>query len=104
MHNKHKFFAIGVLLGFIIPFAEHYIGANEGIDNPFEKFVLMGTAVWHYIFLYVVVINSILLYVKQFREKINPESKLVFIVSGVSSGFAIISLIAATVNYFQGIS
>lgn len=103
MHNKHKFFAIGILLGFIIPFVEHYISFQE-IDNPFEKFVLMGTAVWHYIFLYVVVINSTLLYVKQFREKINPESKLVFIVSGVSSGFAIISLIAATVTYFQGIS
>lgn len=103
MQNKHKFFAIGLLLGFIIPFAEHYISVQE-IDNPFEKFVLMGTAVWHYIFLYVVVINSILLYVKQFREKINPQSKLVFIVSGVSSGFAIISLIAATVTYFQGIS
>ena len=101
MRNKHKFFAVGILLGISIPFVEHFLEDNEEIDVPFEKFLLTGTAIWHYIFLYVVVINSIILYVKRFREKINPESRVIFLVSGVSSGFALISLFGATITYFQ---
>ena len=45
MENKHIFFTIGILLGLSIPFAEHYIEANEEIDNPFEKFLLFGTSI-----------------------------------------------------------
>ena len=101
MENKHVFFTIGILLGLSIPFAEHYIEANEEIDNPFEKFLLFGTSIWHYIFLYVVVVNSIILYVKRLRERINPNSKIIFLISGVSAGFALISIISASIPLFN---
>ena len=104
MHNKHKYFALGFILGFSIPFAEHYLDSDPEVDNPFERFLLFGTSAWHYIFLYVVVINSIILYFQRLRERINPESRLVFMISGVSSGFAIISIISATGTAIQGIS
>ncbi len=101
MENKHIFFTIGILLGFSIPFTEYYLEAEEEIDNPFEKFLLFGTSIWHYIFLYVVVINSIFLYMKKLRERINPNSRIIFLISGVSSGFALISIIAATITNFE---
>ena len=104
MDNKHKFFAIGILLGFAIPFIEHSFDSSADPNNPFEKFVLLGTTMWHYIFLYIVVINSTLLYVQRLRRRINPESRVVFLISGISSGFAIISIIAATVTALRGIS
>ena len=100
MENKHVFFTIGILLGFTIPFAEHYIGSEGETDNPFKKFLLVGTTIWHYIFLYVVVLNSIFLYVKRLRDRINPQSKIIFLISGISSGFALVSIIAATVTHF----
>jgi len=104
MHSKHKFFALGIILGLSIPFVEHYIDIDADPDNPFEKFVLFGTSLWHYIFLYTILINSILLYVQRLRRRINPESRIVFLISGISFGFALISIIAATVTAFQGIS
>ena len=101
IENKHKFFAMGILLGFVIPFAEHYLEVDEEVNNPFERFLLIGTSIWHYIFLYLVVINSIFLYVKRLRDRINPNSKIIFLISGISAGFALVSLIAATITYFE---
>ena len=101
MENKHIFFTIGILLGFSIPFTEYYLEADEEIDNPFERFLLFGTSIWHYIFLYIVVINSVFLYVKRLRERLNPNSKIIFLISGVSAGFALISIIAATMPLFN---
>jgi len=101
MESKHVFFTIGILLGFSIPFVEHYLDAEEEIDNPFEKFLLFGTSIWHYIFLYVVVINSVFLYVKRLRDRINPNNKIIFLISGVSSGFALVSIISATIPLFN---
>lgn len=101
MESKHVVFTIGILLGFSIPFVEYYLEAEEKIDNPFEKFLLFGTSIWHYIFLYVVVINSVFLYVKRLRDRINPNSKIIFVISGVSAGFALISIISATIPLFN---
>jgi len=101
IENKHKFFAIGILLGFSIPFVEYYLEVNEEANNPFKKFLFIGTTFWHYIFLYVVVINSIFLYMKKLRERINPNSRIIFFISGISSGFALISIIAATIINFE---
>ena len=104
MHSKHKFFTLGIILGLSIPFTEHYLNEETNPNNPFEKFVLFGTSLWHYIFLYTILINSILLYVQRLRRRINPESRIVFLISGISFGFALISIIAATVIAFQGTS
>jgi len=101
IENKHKFFAIGILIGFTIPFVENYLEVNEEEDNPFKRFLLIGTSFWHYIFLYIVVVNSIFLYMKRLRERINPNSRIIFLISGVSSGFALISIIAATITNFE---
>ncbi len=100
MENKHIFFTIGILLGLSIPFTEYYL-EDEEIDNPFERFLLFGTSIWHYIFLYIVVVNSVFLYVKQLRARINPNSKIIFLISGVSAGFALISIISATIPLFN---
>ena len=104
MHSKHKFFTLVIILGLSIPFTEHYMDIDTDPYNPFEKFVLFGTSLWHYIFLYIILINSILLYVQRLRRRINPESRVVFLISGISSGFALISIIAATVTALRGIS
>jgi len=101
LHNKHIFFAIGILLGFSIPFVEHYLDVSAEPDKPFAKILLFGTSLWHYIFLYIVVLNSIILYVQRLRKRINPASKIIFLISGISAGFALISIIAATVQAFQ---
>ncbi len=100
-NRKHKYFISGILLGFFIPFVEHALTYNT-LDptNVFEEMVIFGEKVWQYVFLNVVVINSILLYVKRLRVKINPENRMVFLISGVSLGFAIISIISATINFF----
>jgi len=101
MENKHKFFVIGLLLGFSMPFVEYYLEVNEEVDNPFKKFLSLGTTFWHYIFLYIVVLNSIVLYMKRLRERINPNSRIIFFISGISSGFALLSIIAATLINFE---
>jgi len=100
MHNKHKFFILGILLGFIIPFSEHALDAEFDASEPFVDFFIFGEKIWQYVFLYVIVINSILLYVQRFRTKINPESRVVFLLSGISLGFALVSIIAATIDFF----
>ena len=86
-------------MGFIIPFSENALGGEFDSSKPFVNLLIFGEKVWQYIFLYVIVINSSLLYVQRFRTKINPESRFVFLLSGVSSGFAIVSIIAATIEF-----
>jgi hypothetical protein len=100
MHNKHKFFILGFVMGFIVPFSENAISGVFDLNKPFVGLIIFGEKVWQYIFLYVIVINSALMYVQRFRTKINPESRFVFLLSGVSSGFAIVSIIAATIEFF----
>jgi len=100
MHNKHKFFILGLFLGFTIPFSEHALEAGFDSSKLFVNFLVFGEKIWQYVFLYVILINSVLLYVKRFRSRINPDSKLVFLLSGLSFGFAAVSIIAATVNLF----
>jgi len=87
-------------MGFIVPFTENALGAGFDVSKPFVNLLIFGEKVWQYIFLYVILINSVLLYVKRFRSRINPESRLVFLLSGVSSGFALVSIIAATIEFF----
>ena len=101
MNNKHKFFILGIIIGVTLPFSEHVLDETFDANNLFVNFLLFGQKIWHYVFLYVVVINSIILYVKRFRIKINPQSRIVFLFSGVSSGFALISIVAATVEFFR---
>lgn len=100
MHNKHKFFILGILLGFVIPFSEHALDLEFDSSKPFVNFLVFGEKIWQYVFLYVIVINSILLYVQRFRSKINPESRVVFLLSGMSLGFAFITIIATTFDFF----
>jgi hypothetical protein len=99
MDHKHKYFISGILLGFCIPLLEHFLTYNT-LDptNVFEEILVFGDKIWQYVFLYLIVINSVILYVKRFRAKINPESRLIFLISGVALGFAIISIISATIN------
>jgi len=98
MHNKHKFFILGIIIGFGIPFIENILEEKFDPEKPFAKLLVFGGSLWHYAFLYIVVINSIVLYVQRLSVKINPESKFVFFISGVSSGFALISIVAANVE------
>jgi len=100
MHNKHKFFILGLFLGFTIPFSEHALVAGFDSSKLFVNFLVFGEKIWQYVFLYVILINSVLLYVKRFRSRINPDSRLVFLLSGITFGFAAVSIIVATMNLF----
>jgi len=62
--------------------------------------VLTGS-IWQYIFLYLVALFTFILYFKKLRDKINPESRFVFLISGVALGFAIISIISATIDFIS---
>jgi len=87
-------------MGFVIPFSENALSGVFDSSRPFVNLLIFGEKVWQYIFLYVILINSTLLYVQRFRTRINPESRFVFLLSGISSGFAIVSIIAATIDFF----
>ena len=101
MERKDKFFILGGILGFVIPFLEH-VGRENSLDvtTVLEEAVLFGVSIWHYVFLYLVLVVSLLVYVKRLRERINPNSSMFFLVSGVAFGFALISIIAATIQPF----
>ena len=101
MQNKDKFFILGGILGFVIPFVEH-VGTHNSLEvtTVLEEVVLFGVSIWHYVFLYLVLLVSLLIFVRRLRERINPNSRMIFLVSGVASGFAIISIIAATIQPF----
>ena len=99
MDAKQKYFILGIIIGIAIPFSEHAIDSNADPDRPFGKFVLFGGQIWHYVFLYMVLINSLLLYFKRLRARINPESRGVFLITGTSFGFAFTSIIAATIEF-----
>ena len=102
LENKTKFFALGFALGFAIPFIENSIRFfDPTMMGLFEKVIVLTGAIWQYIFLYLVAAFTLILYFKRLRDKINPESKFVFLVSGVALGFAVISIISATVQIFR---
>ena len=98
MEQKQKYFILGLIIGFGIPITEHVLASDIDPDRPFEKFVVFGEKLWLYFFLYIVLINSVLLYFKRLRVRINPESRGVFLITGTSFGFAFISIIAATIE------
>jgi len=99
LDSKHKFFILGIMIGVFIPFFEHAVSYNSlDMTNVFAQILAFGGKVWQYVFLYIIVISSIILYVKPFRAKVNPEHKILFLISGVALGFAIISIISATIN------
>jgi len=99
MENKHKFFGTGFVLGFIIPFFENLARyATPDINNLLEQVIVASGNIWQYVFLYLIVALTLILYFKKTREKINPESKYIFLISGVALGFAIISIISATIG------
>ena len=100
MQNNEKFFILGFILGFGIPFLEHAITyADPSIAGVFGKALVVGGNVWQYFFLYIIVLSSILLFFNKFRDKINPQSKFIFIITGIALGFAVISIISATIHF-----
>ena len=101
MENKHKFFLIGLISGFFIPFLEQFVKNNLDVITHFAAFVVWGGEVWQYVFLFAIVTQSIVLYFGRLRKRINPEHKFIFIISGVSLGFAIISIISITITFFS---
>ena len=102
MENKNKFFGLGLVLGFVIPFIENLV-RYENLDatSLFAKVIVVSGDVWNYVLLYLIVALTLVLYFKKTREKINKESRSVFIVSGVALGFAIISIISATIGFIE---
>jgi len=102
MENKHKFFALGLVLGFVIPLFENLVRyETPDINSLFAKVIIVSGDVWNYVLLYLIVALTLILYFKKTREKINPESRFVFLVSGVALGFAIISIITATIGFIE---
>ena len=100
MENKDKYFFLGFALGFVIPFLESSIksAADPNLISIFGKMLVLTGSIWQYIFLYLVALFTFILYFKKLRDKINPESRFVFLISGVALGFAIISIISATID------
>ena len=100
MENKDKYFFLGFALGFVIPFLESSIksAADPNLISLFGMVLVLSGAIWQYIFLYLVALFTLILYFKKLRDKINPESRFVFLISGVALGFAIISIISATID------
>ena len=102
MENKHKFFALGFILGFVIPFLENAITVGSpDLTSLFAKAIVLGGNVWQYVFLYLVAASTFILYFQKTREKINSESRFVFLISGVALGFAVISIISATISVLK---
>ena len=102
MENKTKFFALGFALGFAIPFIENSVRFfDPSMMSLFEKVIVLTGAIWQYVFLYLVAAFTLILYFKKLRDKINPESRFVFLISGVALGFAIISIISATIEWIS---
>ena len=101
MERKDKFFILGGILGFVIPFLEH-VGRENSLDvtTVLEEAVLFGVYIIHYVFVYLVLVVYLLVFFRRLRERINPNSRMVFLISGVASGFAIISIVAATIQPF----
>ncbi len=101
MESKDKFFILGGILGFVIPFVESVATHNSlDVTTILEEILLFGVSIWHYVFLYLVLLVSLLVFVKRLRERINPNSRIFFLVSGVAFGFALISIISATLQPF----
>jgi len=101
MESKDKFFILGGILGFVIPFVESVATHNSlDVTTILEEILLFGVSIWHYVFLYLVLLVSLLVFVKRLRERINPNSRMFFLVSGVAFGFALISIISATIQPF----
>ena len=100
MENKDKYFFLGFALGFLIPFLESSIksAADPNLISLFGMVLVVSGAIWQYIFLYLVALSTLILYFKKLRDKINPESRFIFLISGVALGFAIISIISATID------
>ncbi len=100
MENKDKYFFLGFALGFLIPFLESSIksAADPNLISLFGMVLVVSGAIWQYIFLYLVALFTLILYFKKLRDKINPESRFIFLISGVALGFAIISIISATID------
>ncbi len=100
MENKDKYFFLGFALGFVIPFLESSIksAADPNLISLFGKMLVLTGSIWQYIFLYLVALFTFILYFKKLRDKINPESRFVFLISGVALGFAIISIISVTID------
>jgi len=100
MENKHKFFLIGLFSGFFIPFLEQIAKNNLDVLSHFGYFLVWGGGTWQYVFLFAILTQSIFLYFRRLRKRINPEHKFIFIISGVSFGFAIVSIISMTMTFF----
>ena len=101
MESKDKFFILGGILGFVIPFVESVATHNSlDVTTILEEILLFGVSIWHYVFLYLVLLVSLLVFVKRLRERINSNSRIFFLVSGVAFGFALISIISATLQPF----
>ena len=100
MENKDKYFFLGFALGFVIPFLEGSIksAADPNLISLFGMVLVVSGAIWQYIFLYLVALSTLILYFQKLRDKINPESRFIFLISGVALGFAIISIISATID------
>ena len=101
MENKHKFFLIGLISGFFIPFLEQVAKNNFDVTNHFAVFIVWGGEIWQFVFLFAIVTQSVFLYFRRLRNRINPEHKFIFIISGVSLGFALISIISMTITFFS---
>ena len=100
MENKHKYFLIGLISGFFIPFLEQIAKNNFDASTHLELFVVWGAEIWQYAFLFAIITQSLFLFIRRLRTRINPEHKYIFIISGVSFGFALISIISMTVRFF----
>jgi len=102
LENKDKYFFLGFALGFVIPFIESSIrSADPNLISLFAKVLVVTGAFWQYVFLYLVAAFTFILYFKKLRDKINPENKFVFLISGVALGFAVISIISATIEFIK---
>ncbi len=99
MENKHKFFLVGLISGFIIPFLEQFAKNNFDLSTHLGIFLVWGGEAWQFVFLFFIVIQSVFLFFRRLRKRINPEHKFIFVISGVSFGFAIISIISMIISF-----
>ena len=100
MENKYKFFLIGLMSGFFVPFLEQLARNNLDILSHFGFFLVWGGEAWQFVFLFFIVTQSVFLFFRRLRKRINPEHKFIFIISGVSFGFAIVSILSMTISFF----
>jgi len=59
LENKHKFFLVGLISGFFVPFVEQLAKNNFDLSTHLGSFLVWGGEAWQFVFLFFIVTQSV---------------------------------------------